>query len=81
MIDDGAKNEGDWAFTFRSVVVFGRVEFVDDPERAIRICRALATRFNPNEADIEAEVRRSGAAVQVFALVPERITGKRVHEA
>lgn len=81
VIDDGVKNEGDWAFTFRSVVVFGRVEFVDDPERAIRICRALATRFNPNEADIEAEIRRSGAAVQVFALVPERITGKRVHEA
>ena len=81
VIDDGVKADGDWAFTFRSVVVFGRVEFVDDPEKAIRICRALAARFNPSAADIEAEIRRAGAAVQVFALVPEHVTGKRVHEA
>ena len=31
--------------------------------------------------DIEEEIRRSGARVLVFALVPEHITGKRVHEA
>ena len=81
VIDDGVKNEGDWAYTFRSVIVFGRVEFVEDQEEAIRICRALAERFNPSKADIEAEIRRAGAAVQVFRLVPEHITGKRVHEA
>ena len=81
VIDEGVKDEGGWAYTFRSVVVFGHVEFVDDPETAICICRALAQRFNPNASDIEDEIRRAGAAVQVFALVPEHITGKRVHEA
>ena len=81
VIDEGMKDEGGWAYTFRSVVVFGRVEFVDDPTVAIDICRRLARRFNPNEADIEDEIRRAGAHVQVFALVPEHITGKRVHEA
>ena len=64
-----------------SVVVFGRVEFVDDPTVAIDICRRLARRFNPSEADIEEEIRRASAHVQVFALVPEHITDKRVHEA
>ena len=34
--------------------------------------------MNPN---IEAEIRRAGARVLVFALVPEYVTGKRVHEA
>ncbi len=81
VIDGGVKDEGGWAYTFRSVVVFGHVEFVEDPEAAIRICRALAQRFNPNAADIEDEIRRGGAFVQVFALVPEHMTGKRVHEA
>lgn len=81
VIDEGVKDEGGWAYTFRSVVVFGHVEFVDDSEKAICICRALAQRFNPNASDIEDEIRRAGAAVQVFALVPEHITGKRVHEA
>ena len=79
--DDGVKDADGWAFTFRSVVVFGHVEFVDDPEAAIRICRDLARKYNPNDAEIEEEIRRSGAAVQIFALVPEHITGKRVHEA
>ena len=81
VIDEGVKDEGGWAYTFRSVVVFGRVEFIDEQENALEICRHLARRFNPNESDIEDEVRRAGQYVQVFALVPEHITGKRVHEA
>ena len=81
VIDEGVKDEGGWAYTFRSVIVFGHVEFIDDQARALEICRHLARRFNPNESDIEDEVRRAGQYVQVFALVPEHITGKRVHEA
>ena len=81
VIDDGVKDEGGWAYTFRSVVVFGRVEFVEDQNEAVEICRRLARRFNPSEADIEDEIRRAAAYVQVFALIPEHITGKRVHEA
>ena len=81
VIDDGVKDEGGWAYTFKSVVVFGRVEFVEDQNEAVEICRRLARRFNPSEADIEDEIRRAAAHVQVFALIPEHITGKRVHEA
>lgn len=81
VIDNGVKDEGGWALTFRSVVVFGRVEFVEDHAAAVEICRRLARRFNPSEADIEDEIRRAAAALQVFALIPEHITCKRVHEA
>ena len=81
VIDDGVKDEGGWAYTFRSVVVFGRVEFVEDQNEAVEICRRLAHRFNPSEADIEDEICRAAAYVQVFALIPEHITGKHVHEA
>lgn len=84
VIDDGvheADRDPAWAWTFRSVVVFGRVEFVEDREKALEICRGLTRRFTKDEKYIEDEIRKSGAAVQVFALVPEHITGKRVHEA
>ena len=81
VIDEGTKDECGWAYTFKSVVVFGRVEFVEDQNEAVEICRRLARRFNPSEADIEDEIRRAAAHVQVFALIPEHITGKRVHEA
>ena len=63
------------------MVVFGCVEFVEDREKALEICRGLTRRFTKDEKYIEDEIRKAGAAVQVFALVPEHITGKRVHEA
>ena len=81
VIDDGVKDDGGWAYTFMSVIVFGRVEFVDDQEKALEICRRLTQRFTTDEKYIEGEIKNFGAYVQVFALVPEHITGKRVHEA
>ncbi|MCR5164254.1 MAG: pyridoxamine 5'-phosphate oxidase family protein [Thermoguttaceae bacterium] len=80
VIDEGVRETGGWDYTFRSVVVFGRVEFLEDHDESIEICRRLARRFNPSDADIEDEIRRAGPRVQVIALVPEHITGKRVHE-
>ena len=81
VIDDGVRDQGGWAYTFRSVVVFGRIEFVEDHEFAIELCRELARRFNPSEEDIEKEIRMAGSRVQVLCLIPEHITGKCVHEA
>jgi len=81
VIDEGVRDEGGWAYTFRSVVVFGRIEFVEDHEFALELCRELARRFNPSEEDIEKEIQMAGARVQVLCLVPEHITCKRVHEA
>ena len=81
VIDDGVQDEGGWAYTFRSVVVFGRIEFVEDQAFALELCRELARRFNPSEEDIEKEIRMAGARFQVLCLIPEHITGTRVHEA
>ena len=83
-IDEGthdASRPPAWALTFRSVVVHGRVEFVDDHEAALEFCRKLCRCFPMDEAAIEEEIQLAGAAVLVFALVPEHVTGKRVHEA
>ena len=56
-------------------------QFVEDHEEALEFCRKLCRRFSMDEAAIEEEIRKAGAAVLVFALVPEHVTGKLVHEA
>ncbi len=65
----------------KSVIVFGRIEFVEDYNKAMDISRRLSRKFTDNEEYIENEVSKYGRNTLVFALVPEHITGKIVNEA
>ena len=80
VMGDGVRNPGEWWLTFRSVIVFGRIEIVADHERALEISRSLSYAFTSDEDYIRHEIDNSGPAVLVFALVPEHITGKTVRE-
>ena len=80
VMDEGERMEGEWWLTFRSVVVFGRVSFVEDYDEAIEVSRRLSYRFTDDGAYIEREIVQSGPAVLVFSLTPEHMTGKRVRE-
>ncbi len=79
--DAGVRKEGDWALSFRSVIVFGRVEFLTDHERAMEVSRQLSYKFTRDEDYIDREIRSAGPRTLCFAIVPEHISGKRVHEA
>ena len=79
--DEGYRKDGDWALNIKSVVVFGRVEFVEDRERVYDISRRLSHKFTDDETYIDAEIARSGPKTLLFALTPEHITGKLVHES
>ena len=79
--DSGLRREGEWALNFRSVVVFGRVEFIEDPGRVVEISRQLSYKFTRDEDYIEEEIRGHAARTLCFALTPEHIRGKRVNEA
>ena len=84
VIDDGvheSTREPAWAWTFRSVIVFGHVEFVEDHDFAIQISKELCYKFTLDEKYIEDEIRHAGWRTLVFALVPANITGKRVKES
>ena len=80
VLDQGTKQDGDWALTFRSVIVFDRIEPVEDFDRIIAISRQLSYKFTQDEAYIAEEIRRAGKRTFCFALVPEHICGKRVNE-
>lgn len=79
--DEGYRKDGDWALTIKSVIVFGRIEIIEDHDRAIEIAHRLCYKFTQDEEYIEKEIRQSGARTLVFRLVPEHICGKLVHEA
>lgn len=80
VLDDG-ESAGDWSLYFHSVIVFGKVKFIEDRDEIYRISRLLSLKFTQDEDYIAHEIAHSGPGTAMFALVPEHITGKRVHEA
>lgn len=79
--DQGYRNEGDWALNIKSVIVFGRVQILEDHARAIAITRQLSYKYTNDTAYIEEEIRKYSDGLLVFSLTPEHITGKLVTES
>lgn len=79
--NEGFRREGEWALNITSVIVFGRIRFVEDYDRAMGISRQLSYKFTADEAYIDHEIRHSGPGTLVFELIPEYMTGKLVNEA
>ena len=79
--DSGFRKEGEWALNIKSVIVFGRIEFIEDQETINRIAEKLSRKFTDDDAYIQREIKQSGPATLMFALVPEHMTGKIVNEA
>ncbi len=81
VFDRGENLDGDWSLYVRSVIVFGRIELVEDRETVYDISRRLSLRFTDDEAYIAREIEKSGPATLLMALTPEHMTGKLVHES
>ena len=79
--DEGFCKDGEWALNIKSVIVFGRIEFVEEKEKTYRISEELSRKFTDDDEYIQQEIDRSGPGTLVFALVPEHITGKIVNES
>ncbi|MBR2676368.1 MAG: pyridoxamine 5'-phosphate oxidase family protein [Solobacterium sp.] len=80
VFDSGTKKEDSWALRFHSVIVFGKIEFIEDRDMIYDIARRLSYKFTDDEAHIDREIERSGLGTLLFALVPEQISGKNVTE-
>ena len=79
--DKGYVEDGEWALNIKSVIVFGKVNIIDNIDTAIEISRRLSYKYTSDSDYIEEEIRRAGSRVLVFELVPEHISGKLVKEA
>ena len=77
---EGTKNENYWALTIKSVIVFGRVEIVDDIDAVSEISAKLSRKFTDDEDYIKNEIECFAHETFVLKLVPEHICGKIVEE-
>ena len=78
--DDGYKQDGDWAWYVRSVVVFGKAKVVTDDAARDKWLRALAAKYFPPEENVEADMARNAPRALVVAVRIEHMSGKLVHE-
>ena len=78
--DQGIHENGNWYLTIRSVIIFGKIEIIEDREKVYDIARKLSHKFTNDEEYIENEIVHSGPKTLMFALVPEHMTGKWVTE-
>ena len=79
--EQGRRKPGEWAYDVRSVIVFGRVEILDDMDRIVAISRALCHKFTSDEVYIENEIRLHAKGTLLLKLTPEQICGKMVTES
>jgi len=79
--EQGVREDGDWAYTVRSVIVFGRVAVIEDLDEISRITRELSYKFTQDEEYIEDEIEQYAKATLLLKLTPEHICGKRIKES
>lgn len=81
VMDEGFRKEGEWALNINSVIVFGRIKKVTDPEKAKEVCTNLCRKFTDDEAYLAHELEHAFPRVQCLELTPEHMTGKLVNES
>lgn len=79
--DQGYRKEGDWAWNVKSVIVFGRMDILDDMEKIIEITTKLSRKFIQDEEYIRKEIELYGHETLLLQLTPEHICGKLVTES
>lgn len=78
--DQGYREEGEWAYKVKSVIVFGKIEILDDMDTIVDITTKLSHKFTQDEEYIRTEIEQSGTATLLLKLAPEHICGKLVTE-
>ena len=79
--EKGSIEDGDWAYTVRSVVVFGRISETDDANIVSEICEAMCNKFTQDNEYIQNEIKNYAKATLILKLIPEHIQGKRIKES
>ena len=77
---DKGNSEGDWSLHFKSVIVFGKIRFIDDEDETYCSAEKFGAKFFPTHEELDTELNSAVRRVQMLELTPDCITGKRVHE-
>ncbi|MBP3697768.1 MAG: pyridoxamine 5'-phosphate oxidase family protein [Clostridia bacterium] len=79
--DGGFRKDGEWALNIGSVIVFGKIEIIDEPSVTADISEKLSLKFTADADYIRNEIKNFAANTLILKLKPENICGKLVNES
>lgn len=80
VVNNGVLNDDCWSYTFKSVIVFGRVRILKDNDEKIEKLTCLGDKFNKAHGETADEIRRLLDETEVFEITIEHMSGKIVEE-
>ena len=80
VMDKGVKAEDSWWYTFKSVIVFGRIRTLTDRDEKIEKLTHLGDKFFPTHEETVDEINRLLDRTEVFEITIEHMSGKVVKE-
>jgi len=80
VMKDVGVHENGWARLFESVIVFGKIHFVEDKSEIAAIARKLSHKFTLDDTYIEHEIKQDLPQTAMYYIEIEHMTGKRVTE-
>lgn len=79
--DEGYRKDGEWALNIKSVIVFGKIEVIDDIDTIVDITTSLSHKFTDDDEYIQNEIRLYADKAMLLKLNVEHMCGKLVSEA
>lgn len=80
VMDKGFRNDGVWWYTFKSVIVFGKIRILTDLDEKIDKLTYLGDKFFPTHEETVSEINRMLDRTEVFEITIEHMSGKIVRE-
>ena len=80
VMDKGVKAEDSWWYTFKSVIVFGKITTLSDRDEKIDKLTHLGDKFFPTHEETIDEIDRLLDRTEVFEITVEHMSGKVVKE-
>lgn len=80
VMDEGVLNDDGWSYTFKSVIVFGRIRTLADENEKIDRLIYLGDKFFPTHDETVKEIKRLLHKTEIFEITIEYMSGKIVEE-
>lgn len=80
VLSEGVPEPDSWWFHLSSVISFGKIAIMEDPEAIREKLILLGRKYMPTEEEIQTDILKNGPRANVLELTIEHMTGKRVKE-
>ena len=79
IMDKGTKSDS-WWYTFKSVIIFGKMRTIKDRDTKIEKLTQLGNKFFPSEEETKDEIDRLLDVTELYEITIDHISGKIVKE-